>query len=85
MTEDNKDETFNASEAELFEALGHPTRIKPLQCLSEGSLAFSELRRAAGLEGNGVLAFHLGKLRGLVKVNQEVSRSLRTNGRRRFG
>jgi len=81
VSEDIGDDSFNASRAEVFEALGHPTRIRLLQCLSEKPLAFSELKRAAGLEGNGVLSFHLGKLAGLVKLNQEGAYALTDEGR----
>jgi DNA-binding transcriptional ArsR family regulator len=78
---DNSDDSFNASRAEVFEALGHPTRIRLLQCLSEKPLAFSELKRAAGIEGNGLLSFHLGKLGGLVKLNPEGAYTLTDEGR----
>jgi DNA-binding transcriptional ArsR family regulator len=79
--EDNQDDSFNASRAEVFEALGHPTRIRLLQCLSEKPLPFSELKRAAGLEGNGLLAFHLGKLGGLVRLNPEGAYALTDEGK----
>jgi DNA-binding transcriptional ArsR family regulator len=77
---DNQDDSFNASKAEVFEALGHPTRIKILQTLSEKPLPFSELKRAAGLESNGLLTFHLGRLRGLVKSNAEGAYALTEEG-----
>jgi DNA-binding transcriptional ArsR family regulator len=54
--------------AELFEELGHPVRIKILQCLGEAQLSFSELKRKVGLESSGHLQFHLGKLDGLVRI-----------------
>ena len=78
---DNQDDSFNASRAEVFEALGHPTRIRLLQCLSEKPLSYSELKRAAGLESNGLLSFHLGKLAGLVKLNPEGAYALTDEGR----
>ncbi len=65
----NGDESFNSSRAEVFEALGHPTRIRILQAVSERPLPFSELKHAVGLESNGLLSFHLGRLSGLVKLN----------------
>jgi DNA-binding transcriptional ArsR family regulator len=77
----NPDDSFNTSKAEVFEALGHPTRIRLLQCLAEKPLAFSELKRAAGIEGNGLLSFHLGKLGGLVKLNPEGAYALTDEGR----
>ena len=78
---DNQDDSFNASKAEVFEALGHPTRIRLLQTLSEKPLPFSELKRAAGLESNGLLTFHLGKLSGLVRLNPEGAYALTDEGR----
>jgi DNA-binding transcriptional ArsR family regulator len=78
---DDQDDSFNASKAEVFEALGHPTRIRILQELSEKPLAFSELRRAAGLESNGLLTFHLGKLKDLVKLNSDGAYALTDGGR----
>ena len=65
------DDSFNSSRAEVFEALGHPTRIRILQAVSETPLPFSELKHAVGLESNGLLSFHLGRLSGLVRLNGE--------------
>jgi DNA-binding transcriptional ArsR family regulator len=62
--------SFDKSRAELFDALGHPVRIRILQALEEGPLGFSELRRKVGLESSGHLQFHLGKLDGLVKSTE---------------
>ena len=70
MTE-NSDDSFSSSKAEVFEALGHPTRIRILQELASRPLAYSELKRAAGMESNGLLTFHLGKMRDLVRLNTE--------------
>jgi DNA-binding transcriptional ArsR family regulator len=78
---DNQDDSFNASKAEVFDALGHPTRIKILQTLSEKPLPFSELKRAIGLESNGLLTFHLGKLSGLVRLNSEGAYALTDEGK----
>ena len=80
MTE-NQGDSFNSSRAEVFEALGHPTRLRILQALSERPLGFSELKRETGIESNGLLAFHLGKLSGLVKLNSESSYALTDEGR----
>ncbi len=80
MTEDQGD-SFNSSRAEVFEALGHPTRMRILQALSDRALGFSELKRETGIESNGLLAFHLGKLAGLVKLNSESSYALTDEGR----
>jgi DNA-binding HxlR family transcriptional regulator len=67
-------------EQRFFDALGHPTRIKILQVLSEKPLGFSELKRGTGIESNGLLSFHLGKLTGLVKTNAEGSYALTEEG-----
>ena len=77
----NGDDSFNASRAEVFEALGHPTRIRILQSLSEKPLGYSDLKRGTGIESNGLLAFHLGKLAGLVKQDAEGSYALTDEGR----
>jgi parallel beta-helix repeat protein len=78
---DKPDNSSDASEAEVFEALGHPTRIRLLQILAEKPLAFSGLKRAAGLESNGLLTFHLGRLRGLVRSDADGSYVLTDEGR----
>lgn len=79
MSENGDD--FNASRAELFEALGHPTRIKILQALREKPLGFSELKKEAGVESNGLLAFHLGKLGHLVRTDEDGSHALSDEGK----
>ena len=80
MTENN-DDSFSSSKAEVFEALGHPTRIRILRELAGRPLAYSELKRAAGMESNGLLTFHLGKMRDLVRLNAESNYSLTDEGR----
>jgi DNA-binding transcriptional ArsR family regulator len=80
MTE-NSDDSFSSSKAEVFEALGHPTRIRILQELANRPLTYSELKRAAGMESNGLLTFHLGKMRDLVRLNPEGNYALTEEGR----
>ncbi len=80
MTSDQGD-SFNASRAEVFEALGHPTRIRILQTLGEKPLGYADLKRGTGIESNGLLAFHLGKLAGLVRQNAEGDYALTDEGR----
>lgn len=41
----NQEDAFNKDRAELFEALGHPTRIKILQTLEKSPLSFTELKK----------------------------------------
>jgi DNA-binding HxlR family transcriptional regulator len=72
---------FDVREAELFEALGHLTRIKILQTLNENPLAFSELKKKIGIDSSGHLTFHLSKLAGLVKPNSEGKYCLTDSGR----
>ena len=78
---DRVEDPFNLSKAELFEALGHPTRIRLLKILVMKPTTFSELKRAAEIESNGLLGFHLGKLSGLVKLNSDGLYSLTDEGK----
>jgi DNA-binding transcriptional ArsR family regulator len=72
---------FNRDRAELFEALGHPTRIRIVEALSESPLGFAALKRKMGIDSNGLLAFHLGKLEGLVKTCAKGDYMLTDEGR----
>ena len=56
--------------AEVFDALGHPTRILILKVLSEGSLGFADLKKKTSIESSGHLQHHLGKLNGLIKTDE---------------
>jgi DNA-binding HxlR family transcriptional regulator len=78
---DKSSNEFDLREAELFEALGHPTRIGILQTLNETPLGFSELKRKIGIDSSGHLTFHLSKLVGLVKTNPEGKYCLTDSGR----
>ena len=72
---------FDSSRAELFEALGHPTRVRILRSLEDGPTGFAKLKREVGIESSGQLQFHLGKLSGLVTTNSEGSYALTDEGR----
>jgi len=72
---------FDSSRAELFEALGHPTRVKILRTLESKPMGFAELKREVGIESSGHLQFHLGKLAGLVTTNAEGTYTLTDDGR----
>jgi DNA-binding transcriptional ArsR family regulator len=72
---------FDLREAELFEALGHPSRIGILQALNGGPLGFSELKKRIGIDSSGHLTFHLSKLDGLVNTNSEGKYCLTDRGR----
>ena len=56
--------------AEVFDALGHPTRILILKVLSEGLLGFAELKKKTAIESSGHLQHHLTKLNGLIKIDE---------------
>jgi len=71
MIEGQSDDEFNRARAELFEALGHPTRIKILNAMKDNAISFSELKKATGIESSGHLTFHLEKLDGLVKAGSD--------------
>jgi DNA-binding HxlR family transcriptional regulator len=78
---DKSSNEFDLREAELFEALGHPTRIGILQTLNENPLGFSELKRKIGIDSSGHLTFHLSKLVDLVKTNPEGKYCLTDSGK----
>ncbi len=56
-------------QAEVFDALGHPTRIAILKALSEGSLGFADLKKKTGIQSSGHLQHHINKLDSLVKTD----------------
>ena len=80
MSREN-DDSFNVARAELFDAMGHPKRIRIIKALAEKPLGFSELKRAVGIESSGLLAFHLDKLTHLVGTDQAGMYALIEEGR----
>jgi Helix-turn-helix domain len=72
---------FDASRAELFEALGHPMRVKILNALEGRQMGFAELKREVGIESSGHLQFHLSKLSGLVATTAGGDYMLSDDGR----
>ena len=72
---------FDASRAEFFEALGHPTRVRILRALEAKPMSFSELKREVGIESSGHLQFHLGKLTGLIKTDENGNYALAEDGK----
>jgi DNA-binding HxlR family transcriptional regulator len=78
---DKSSNEFDLREAELFEALGHPSRIEILQALNAGPLGFSELKKKIGIASSGHLTFHLSKLDGLVNTNSEGKYCLTDRGK----
>jgi len=68
--EDEKQVEQDRQRAEVFDALGHPTRILILKVLSEGSLGFADLKKKTAIESSGHLQHHLTKLNGLIKTDE---------------
>ena len=68
--EDQSQVEYDRQRAEVFDALGHPTRIQILKVLSEGSLGFADLKKKVGIESSGHLQHHLTKLNGLIKTGE---------------
>jgi DNA-binding HxlR family transcriptional regulator len=68
--EDQSQVERDRQKAEVFDALGHPTRILILKVLSEGSLGFADLKKKTTIESSGHLQHHLTKLNGLIKNDE---------------
>ena len=64
MSADSED--FDTSKSKLFEALGHPFRVKLITVLTEHPLGFAELKHVMNIKSSGHLSFHLGKLNDLI-------------------
>jgi DNA-binding transcriptional ArsR family regulator len=73
-------EGFNEARAELFEALGHPMRVRILESLEQRAMGFAEIKKAVGIESSGHLQFHLRKLDGLIN-EENGSYSLTDDGK----
>ena len=70
MEDDRKQIETDRQRAEVFDALGHPTRIQILKVLSEGSLGFADLKKKVAIESSGHLQHYLTKLNGLIKTDE---------------
>jgi DNA-binding HxlR family transcriptional regulator len=68
--EDTKEIENDRQRAEVFDALGHPTRIAILKALNEGALGFAELKKQTAIDSSGHLQHHLYKLGGLIKTDE---------------
>jgi DNA-binding HxlR family transcriptional regulator len=68
------------SRAELFEILGHPSRVSILEALGEEPLGFAGLKRKTRIASNGLLSFHIGKMGGLVCERPEGGYALTDQG-----
>lgn len=58
------------SEASLFAAISHDTRIRALFLLRNNALGFSELKHQLGIKSSGNLQHHLVKLGILIELNE---------------
>jgi DNA-binding HxlR family transcriptional regulator len=76
-----KDNEFNRTRAELFEAIGHQTRIRILEAISQEPLTFSGLKKRVSIESSGHLSFHLEKLSNLIRSTPEGTYALTDDGR----
>jgi len=68
------------SEASLFEAISHDTRIRALFLLRNNALGFSDLKHQLGVKSSGNLQHHLMKLGILIELNEGLY-SLSDHGR----
>ncbi len=67
--EDERQVEDDRQRAEVFDALGHPTRILILKVLNEGAIGFADLKKKTSIESSGHLQHHLTKLNGLIKTD----------------
>ena len=81
MTSTDSSDNKGLSEASLFEAIAHETRIRALLLLRDGELGFSDLKRELGISSSGNLQHHIGKLSTLIEVNGDGKYSLTDNGK----
>jgi len=79
--EDEKQIEQDKQRAEVFDALGHPTRILILKVLSEGAIGFADLKKKTGIESSGHLQHHLTKLSGLIKTDENGKYCLSEEGK----
>ena len=68
--EDERQVENDKQRAEIFDALGHPTRILILKVLNEGAVGFADLKKKTAIESSGHLQHHLTKLNGLIKTDE---------------
>jgi len=66
--------------AEIFDAMGHPTRITILKLLSREAVSFADLKRKMGIDSSGHLQHHLTKLDGLIKTDEHGNYRLSDTG-----
>ena len=66
-------------EAEAFEAISHPLRLRILRLLAKEPLSFSQLKQRLKINSSGHLDFHLKKLQGLIE-EEDGKYALTRNG-----
>ena len=76
-----EDEQEDQRRAEIFDALGHPTRINIIKALSKETLGFADLKKKVGIDSSGHLQHHLNKLNGLIKTDEQGKYCLSDQGR----
>ena len=79
--EDGQDIERDRQRAEIFDALGHPTRIVILKALSEEPLGFADLKKKTSIESSGQLQHHLTKLGDLIKTDEHGKYCLSNQGK----
>jgi len=68
-------------EAELFDAIAHPTRIMILQLLHDHPFGFSELKKQLGISSSGNVQHHLNKMTRLITTDNLGKYQLSDQGR----
>jgi DNA-binding HxlR family transcriptional regulator len=79
--DDEKEFESDRQRAEVFDALGHPTRIAILKALDEGPQGFADLKKKTDIESSGHLTHHLLKLEKLIKTDEFGKYCLSDQGR----
>jgi DNA-binding HxlR family transcriptional regulator len=79
--EDEKQVEQDRQRSEVFDALGHPTRIRILKVLSECSLGFADLKKKTGIKSSGHLQHHLTKLNDLIRTDEYSKYCLSEEGK----
>ena len=79
--EEGQDIERDRQRAEIFDALGHPTRIVILKALSEEALGFADLKKKTSIESSGQLQHHLTKLGDLIKTDENGKYGLSNQGK----
>ncbi|MGD2066397.1 MAG: PQQ-binding-like beta-propeller repeat protein [Candidatus Bathyarchaeota archaeon] len=76
-----EDEPEDQRGAEIFDALGHPTRITIIKTLNEEVMGFADLKKKMGIDSSGHLQHHLNKLDGLIKTDENGKYCLSDQGK----